>query len=376
MKILFVSSALDFDNSSASHRNRLLLQRLAAFHTVDSLEIVGNKKRYFTSPVRRELQVVLSGYREQVNSNSVKSKFIYLKRFLKYLIPDKLVVSLLFKNLNLSHNLDMEYDYIILSSDPKGIFSILFNNNFKKISNNSKIIQYWGDPLVGDVNFKYFSFFHSLLERIYLSHADNVLFVSSATMQAKQKEYPNYINKFGYLPRCINFKLCNKNDNVKNKEVLNLLYSGEYHPNVRNINPLLKAVSNIQKTKLIVAGTGCNTQNIRSDNIFFLGRILKNDLESYVEKSDVIFVILNSRGTQIPGKIFDLVFSEKVVVVLYENKNIIEHIPFNSKFHFVKNCEKSISEFLNSSYDKKYISHEDFDAYDKKINSVLSDLFL
>ena len=91
-------------------------------------------------------------------------------------------------------------------------------------------------------------------------------------------------------------------------------------------------------------------------------------MDRYVENLDILVCLLNSRGTQIPGKIYNYAGTNKEILVIEDGEYGPQIRAFFEPYHrytFVQNSKEAIKEVLKA-YTKNGIPNrqciEDFDA--------------
>lgn len=357
--VLFVSAALDYFDSSASNRNRLLVSTLSKYFNVYSIEFRGEHcSKVYNSRCVDARTVVIPSFRRRSNTSAdVNSNFlIKLKAKLylniKKLIPDALFLKIPFLSFEeIIGDFGISFDYLFTSSDPKGIHLFMRNPSVKKSKflKDAVFFQYWGDPLYGDVN-THGSFFLKLLEVYLLRLCSKVFFVSEATFHDKSKLYPILSTNFIYLPRCMKVdELREINIDLDSlRREIRCCYVGDFNSLSRNVDELIVAVSNLPNYRLSLAGEGHSELLTIYNSVSYLGRLPQADADLIIESSEICFIILNKSGTQVPGKVFDLALTDKVVIVLYEDESQIGIIPFRDRFIFCKNEKNDIVLMMQS----------------------------
>lgn len=233
-----------------------------------------------------------------------------------------------------------EYDYVIAVSDPKTTYialKTLLDQGLKA----KKIVEYWGDPLYGDITQS--SIFPGFVlkreERKFLAMADKVVYTSPLTLAMEKKTYPEFSGIMTCLPTA-NVKPRIFPD-TKNK-VYTVGYYGGYKSTVRNIMPLYKAfgsLTGIAKLNL-VGDTDLNLMS--TENIMVKPRGVVKELE---EQTDLFACVLNSSGTQIPGKIYHMAASNRPILVILDGdmkESISEYLKTFNRFVMCENTEESI----------------------------------
>lgn len=390
--VLFVSSALDYFDSSASNRNRLMVQSLSKYCNVYSIEFVGdNCAQSYESDVVRATAIPIEGFRKELpinssgkegkNLNFIQHLVSYLKNKIRFFIPDIFFLKLPLMNFErVLNEFQVNFDFVITSSDPKGIHTLVYNKSFIKNSylHRSKFLQYWGDPLYGDVNSSFKSnLLYKLIEFNLLRKADRVLWVSLSTLTEKSKLFSSLSGSFVYLPRpLLNDNLPKLDFNcITNEKKVKCCYIGDYYSHSRDLKPLLKALVGLEGFYLNVAGNSDCKYDADSDYVNITNRVPNSAAESLLSKSAVCFVLLNKEGSQIPGKIYDLVVTDKVIIVLYTKKSQVIDIPFQERLIFCLNDSNEIRKVL-LSFSSFSLSHplEEYSEGDRTLHYIINNV--
>ncbi len=243
-----------------------------------------------------------------------------------------------------------EYDYIIAVSDPKTTY-IALQKLLEQGLKAKKVIEYWGDPLYGDVTQKaiYPAFILKSEERKFLSLADKIVYTTPLTLKMEQKTYPEHADKMVCIPTA---NATQKIYADSKNDIYTVGYYGGYKSTVRNIIPLYDAFKNLEGIARlnIVGDSDLDLPSTR--NIMVKPRGVVKDLE---EKTDLFVCILNSSGTQIPGKIYHMAGSNRPILVVLDG-----------------DMKEQISDYLRSF--NRYVTCENtVDGIEKAILEIMSD---
>lgn len=237
-----------------------------------------------------------------------------------------------------------EYDIVISSSDPKSSH-IAVRNLIKQGLKYEQWIQYWGDPLALDITNKslYPRWYIINEEKKILSFADKIVYVSPFTLTDQKNIFPELKDKMYFLPIAyIEEKLTGETEN----DIFTIGYFGAYHSRIRNILPLYKACKNIN-TELILNIMGDSDLNLeQTSNISIFPR---GDISSVEKETDLIVCLLNTRGSQIPGKIYHAAATDKTILVILDGdhkEEMKEYLTSFERFIICENTEDSISNTL------------------------------
>lgn len=351
-KLLFVSSGLITSNTSAAIRNRRLVSELSKHFHVYAIDVAPHG-----TPVSYEIDGV-SSIVIQSSVYAARNIGVYgkegffdrirtlVKRFIRCIVPDKYFVELLFHDFTRVLPDQIGFDIVMTSSDPKGIHACLLNKSFRKrfIGDSTVVVEYWGDPWYGDINF-YTNELTRLIERHLFSVADHVVFNSKATYSEKSDQCQG-VSRFHFLSRGVDGDPSHLPDELSHAfDRISLLYAGDYFSVSRNIVPLIRAVGRLPHS-LVVVGDGDKVEDI-PPNVRLLPRVDFNTAQRMTLEADMLVVLLNRVGGQVPGKLYDYASTSHPVLVLYEDERLLPSIPFPERFIFIKNDEEAIYAFLD-----------------------------
>lgn len=239
-----------------------------------------------------------------------------------------------------------EYEYVIAVSDPKTTYialQVLLQQGLKA----KKIIEYWGDPLYGDVTQKaiYPAFVLKREERRFLSLANKIVYTTPMTLKMEQKTYPEYADRMVCIPTA---NATQKIYDDPRNDVYTVGYYGGYKSTVRNIMPLYQAfhkLIGIAKLNL-VGDTDLNL--VSTVNIIVKPRGVVKELE---EKTDLFVCVLNNSGTQIPGKIYHMAATNRPILVVLDGEmkeSIAEYLKTFNRYVTCENTAEDIEKAVRS----------------------------
>ena len=378
MKVLLCTSELQYSNSSAAIRNRILLCGLTEIATVDVIEFRQNSKLDASCNENINKHILLDDFLKTTTSvttnvtskESVKSK---IKKALKPYIPDIFYL----KKVNLTADVNFnDYDFVISSSEPKGLHNLILNNIKQYKNKQFKYIQYWGDPWFDDIA-RPTNTVTFWLEKQLLSRADHVIYNSARTLARQKKLFNDIAERMYFLPRGIisntekGFPVIEVNAERKSR----LLYAGDFRGSYRNIQPLAEVCSDMQ-VDLVVAGNGDIQTESLNDCIQVLGRISTEELQEKIAETDIDVVILNSEGGQLPGKVYDVIQSNRPVIVILDGEFSPTDVPCQSRFIFASNDRQSIQDVLeNISSGEQSFEFDNSEMTSLNIKELVPQLF-
>lgn len=350
MKILLCTSELQYSNSSAAIRNRILLTGLTQYSDVDVLEFrqtdqidqscdsLINKQIFvdaFLKPAPTTAAIATTA-----SAGGWKSK---LKSLLKPYIPDVFYIKPIVLDDYVNFN---DYDVVISSSEPKGLHNLIIKNVEKYQVRDFQYIQYWGDPWFDDIarptnRVTYW------LERKMLNKADVIIYNSAKTLSRQKSLFKQQANKMIFVPRGIIFdKSKLPNELAFDADNMRLIYAGDYRRHCRNIQPLVDSCTNLNLS-LEVAGNGeLDTTNI-GENVKLLGRLQTKPLSEARASANLEVVIMNTHGSQLPGKVYDVMQSDKVILIILDGDFVPSDIPCSGRFVYAKNTKEDICRVLS-----------------------------
>lgn len=237
-----------------------------------------------------------------------------------------------------------EYDFAISISDPK-TSHIALKSLLKQGLACKKIVEYWGDPLYGDITFKsiYPSSFIRDIEEKMLILADSIVYTSPFTVKREQEIYPKLSSKMKYVPTASEKRIFNQK---KKDDSFVVGYYGAYHSSVRNIMPLYNAFADSKCGNAILNIIGDSNLKLESkDNILVQPR---GNISQYECDTDILVCVLNRTGTQIPGKLYYNASTNRAVLVILDGDEISEMRRFLARFDRFYICENSEGEIART----------------------------
>ncbi len=238
-----------------------------------------------------------------------------------------------------------EYDVVISVSDPK-TSHIALERLLKQGLKCKKVVEYWGDPFYGDITQKALvpTFVLKREERKFLKLANRVVYTSPFTLEAQQKAYPDEAHKMVSIPTA-NIKERHFPEN--NSDVFTVGYYGAYFSHIRNIMPLYEASKSFdEKVQFIIEGDSDlelqNTENVR---------IIPRGVIENEEKTDLYVCVLNSSGTQIPGKVYHCAATNRPILIVLDGEYKAELRKYFEGFDRYYLCENNTDDISRSIKD-------------------------
>lgn len=370
MKILYISSLILRKSSSASIRNMGLILGLNKLGLnvdiltikypileIDQYLVKKSDNRVFQSELK-----ILNYYYEHLNrSIKIDGKIKYINKIFKllkglikeiYFFPDidkEWITE--FNKININFE---EYDLIISSSDTKT--SHYIGEKIKKLYPNIIWFQIWGDPWSSDIGLSKLKKIRAKFkEKELLKKADRIFYVSPFTLNDLKNMYPKFSNKMKYIPRGYLEEV--KDSSKSERDKIIITYTGVLNKN-RNILHFLKLLKeyndkNLKNIEFNIYGN-VDENLLKSIAVFsfvyYKGSISFEEIKEVYKKSDYLLFIDNGNNTtQIPGKIYDYLGTNKKIICLFKNKNeIYNYFKNELKVLTYQENEIDLLEILNS----------------------------
>lgn len=361
MRVLFITALPLETNNSSQVRNIGLIKGLISNGNKVTIicpgaELATNKIYADSFPKELdEVQVmrltknnIITSYLSSENKNGIKTLiFKYLRRLYSRFSIFK-AAGLLIDQIS---KLDLNYknfDLVISSSDPKASHKMA--ERIKKKS-NLKWVQYWGDPLLTDISDSSYlpDTFKKYIESKLMKYSDCIFYVSPFTCEEQKIIYHKYKDKIYHLPPpYVKERISESPSNSK----FTLGYFGSYYSSVRNIIPFVESVKKNNNQNLIIAGnTDIEIEKYVSENIIIHQRISRERVEELEQQCDALVCILNLKGTQIPGKIYQYASTNKPIIIINDGDKktqIKEYFNQFNRFIICDNDEISINQAIES----------------------------
>ncbi|MCG8540745.1 MAG: hypothetical protein MJA82_12520 [Clostridia bacterium] len=385
MKILFVSMFPIESNTSATIQNKGIIKGIINNgHIVDILTVKPNINTQSYDDSMNDIHTLLgktyyielnSKYKLFMAKKDNKSKNILnentgllrlglkcIKSFVKKLYYNIAIYDAQKFNVKQVSKLKIDYckyDIIVSSSDPKSSHLIV-ERIYKENQNcRAKWIQYWGDPMFHDITRKkdWRDELVKYSEKKLISKADKVFYASPLTLQQQRETFVDLSFKMDYASQTyvdeITHKTKKNQTKSSQKEVVVVGYFGAYRSGIRNIIPLYNAAKGGNFNLTICGPSDILLQSTK--NVTVYGSVPYKKSLKMEEESDIIVCICNSRGTQIPGKIYYCSSYKKPMIVVLDGEYQEElRNYFNSFDRYIvcENHEKSINSAIRKAKEK------------------------
>lgn len=245
--------------------------------------------------------------------------------------------------------LKKHYDLVISVSDPKSSHLAVLSLKRKGMA-FGRWISYWGDPMTLDITnkSKVPLFVYRREERKMLSACDRIIYTNPFTVQAQQALFPEFAHKMDSTPTAVSQEIaCVKVEG----EPFRVSYIGAYHSRVRNLLPFYHAVLRL--------GKGVQTHIVGDSDLVLkesahVHILPRGEVKEIERGTDLFICVLNSTGTQIPGKVYHYAASNRPILVILdgeEGERIREYLESFNRFLFCDNNAEDISRAILNARD-------------------------
>lgn len=350
-KILFISAGAIEYNSSSSIRAVNLINGLSISNKVDVIEPYEDYKSKFSQNgqinFNKNTSIHRYGLKKIKSENKTKKAKIYIT--FRRLLSIFSVFDSEIKNLRYISEIQniisgIDYNIIISLSNPKA--SHLIANMIKKSHSYVRYIQYWGDPITTDVSTKDVipKFLKRAIENRILMVADEIFYTSPFTLAEQKILFPNQEMKMRYIPSPAPIRIFAETSN----RLVRIGYFGNYYSKVRNIIPLCNAIKSRDDIEFVLVGdTDISLE--KAQNIKIMPRLSKNEIDKLQAQCDIIVNILNNKGNQIPGKVFQDACTNSEIILIVDGGDSDKMMQFfkeYQRYNICLNDENSIKKEL------------------------------
>ncbi|MBD7911779.1 hypothetical protein [Clostridium cibarium] len=355
-----------------------------------SVNIVRVNAGYLYNLFNRKKKVVKSDDDVKKETSNTKLNKIKVKvnNFIKtnLLIPDSFIfwIRPAYKEACKLIN-STEYDLMLsIHETPSShLVASKLKNKYPKI----KWVGYWSDPWNGDSALRENGLWvkkkiEERLERKVVEKVDKLLFTTKSTLNFYIKKYSLNEENADVVYRGFNselYKEYSRSEEVPEhikEDKINIVHTGTIYSKLRDITPLCLALNKLKEE---------NYKVYKKLNILFIGQFDSSDDEKklrefecvkivdflpfkeaikYVIKADVLLLYGNKNSSQVPGKLYEYIGSEAVVVSILGSKEdelgyIMREV---DKGPIIYNEETDIFDLLNNIEN----SYKDYDSNWKK----------
>ena len=356
MKKILVICTQPMENSTSSMiRCRNIINELAVENQIVCYAPCANENSiYYDKQAYLNPSIEVRKYGKKIEVNIRKEKGKSKKNILMkilYFIYKKIdlfgssILLLKYKNEVLNSLKGENYDILLSFSDPKSAH--ILASLIKKDNKNLFYIQQWGDPLVHDITNKSILpvGVKKIIERRLMKNANQIYYVSPLTLNEQKITFKSEAEKMSFLPTPCEVK---EYKNVR-KDRIQVGYLGSYNSVARDIMPPYNAACKCEEIDFLFVGDSDIKLEPKS-NIRIIERVSQKELAQYVEMSDILICLMNKKGSQIPGKLYNYAGTNKEILVLEDGERGEEIKKFFSayqRYTFADNNEIKIGECLN-----------------------------
>ena len=358
----FVENGCDVTVVSKSGRGLTLDSSLKLPEGPRYIEIDGSIMSSIVGGRAREAVVAVS-----------KDKSNYLKQMRGWII--QLVIKTIYGELGVSqawvNNLckkfkdKIPYDLIVSLSGPVTSHMACVELIKKRNVTGHFFCELWEDPWQLDLFNDSVDSRKKKLEEETVCKADKVLYVSPITLDNQRKFLPKGKNKMDWVPLPYYYK----QEKIESFESLTYGYYGDYFPNSRNILPFYEAAKRLN-AKVHICGNPVNLIYSK-DNIDVHPRVTIEELKKYENDTNVLVLVCNLRGGQIPGKIYQYAATKKKILFILdgatkEKQVLREYFEKFNRFHFCENEVEDICRAMKDLQSNNDISNEPLEFFSPK----------
>ncbi|WP_346920347.1 hypothetical protein [Clostridium sp. UBA7339] len=390
MKVLFVSMVAFENNTSATIQNKGIVKGLSAIgHDIDIMTLRPNQNTISYDDTINDINKVVrhsyyididimytmlmakkqntkEGSYTKPKKGLIKSGLIICRSLIKKVYINTSIFDAQKVNvkgvskLKIDYN---EYDVIMSASDPKSSHLIV-ERIYKENKNcKAKWIQYWGDPMLNDIT-RSNDWRNRLVkyhENKLIAKADRVIYASPLTLKKQKETFMKLYFKMDYASQAYAEV---DNEEYSRAEIrpnnnISIGYFGAYYSTIRNIVPLYNTARTCEVKLNICGPSDIKLQS--TDNISVQEMVAYKKALQMEQESDILVCICNSRGTQIPGKIYYCTSYNKPIIVILDGEYKQElrvYLESFKRFILCENYEEDIKKAIQAA--KKQLGTNDY----------------
>lgn len=252
-----------------------------------------------------------------------------------------------------------KFDILMTFSDPMPAHMI--GKYCKQHNKHLYYIQQWGDPLATDTIAKIAQpvWFRKIVEKSLIREADRICYVSPFTADEQKKLYPQFSKNMMFLPTP-SVRYPNKKSEETPKGRIRIGYYGSYTSLARNLVPFYNAAVKTKDIDFYIVGDS-DIELMNTDNVRVIPRVSEQQLNNYIEKTDVVVCLMNLKGNQIPGKVYHDASLSKDILFIKDGEfgnSIEQYFSKYNHYTFVRNDEHEIEKAF-CDYIKKGVPHRE-----------------
>ena len=166
------------------------------------------------------------------------------------------------------------------------------------------------------------------------------------TFESQKQRYPQNKEKMFYLPIPYYKQIRTQKKFPVSDQEVRLCYCGDYGSRVRNLKPLYDAA---KESGMYLTVCGMSDLTLKSTGrIKVLPRQAASKVREIEKEADVLIHLSNLSGTQIPGKIYQYISTDKTILFILDGDKMALKNTFSEygRFIFVENNKDDIKEVL------------------------------
>ncbi len=259
---------------------------------------------------------------------------------------------------NVKHNIDHDfsnnkYDVVILSVLP---FSFLHLAKYIKRRYSTPIVVDMTDPISINVGLDNRGWIRKNIllgfEKKYLPYVDHLVVLSDYIRDYYNKLFPKMNISVIEQGHNIDGIFNNTGKNRDYDDHISLVYAGVFYKKIREPFELYSAISRLENVKLSIYGKFKNRYIYHCNNIYYPGQLSQDEIYEIYRSSDVVVLLDNFKGIQVPGKIYEVLSTNKPILFIYNNP-------------------ESPSKYIASNYDGVFYSKNKAECIIEAINKII-----
>jgi hypothetical protein len=181
-----------------------------------------------------------------------------------------------------------------------------------------------------------------LFEGRILAMAEKIIYTSPISVKRQRNFFPDLSDKMVAIPTpYLHFKNL---ENIKSDNYI-VSYHGTYSPLVRNIYPLIESVGILGGDWLLeIVGPKSEIKCLKPTNLIVQNEVA--GIEKYEQTSNIIVIIMNISGGQIPGKLYHLAALNRELLFIVDGdyaEDIKRYVESFKRYHV---CYNQVEEII------------------------------
>lgn len=321
--ILFVTSEI-YPNSAQGVRYVNLLKHLSQHYKITHLTY---NSRIFNPENCNNLSLIDPRIKNKLTGFLIKST---KKIFNIFCFPDKFTLDIKRYNRLIKQILvKKHFEAIVICMNPFSFYKI--GKFIKNLNPQLKLIADLSDPFTGNAvvlnSADYIKNKRREFETEYIKYFDKIVVLNDKIRSYYLREFGLLNEKCVVLEQGVDEKFlatfqANLQKSHSSKDSIRMIYAGGFYKGFREPFNIYNAIEdNPIKIKLDVYGSMKKYFHPnKSSNIYYHGVIGNLDVAKKYAESDIIVLIDNARGLQVPGKTIECLAISKPILFIYENE--------------------------------------------------------